>query len=210
MAGIGDEIDPHRLEATRRCEIAKEQDHVGLSAPRPVRHGQCADLNLEGPFRRHTRRVERLQRGARAEHLFDPVQYVWGSQGEGKRVLDLQCRQQRTRSRIDFDDHAAPIHEDHRIGDVRQQGFGDGMPLASGSLRESDCSGPAQTAGKATGGDGSRPKGDGNDIEITFEGRGRGRDRNGDPCADPGRSSRAPGHRLAFQDWRHCLGLVRR
>lgn len=65
VAGIGDEIDPHRLEALGRGEVAQEQHDVRPGPP-GLAALHRADLHLEGALGRHPRRIERLQRLAGA------------------------------------------------------------------------------------------------------------------------------------------------
>jgi hypothetical protein len=135
VAGVGNEVDPHRLEPARRGEVAKEQDDA--LARRPVR-SQRADQHLEAAFGRDPLRIFDRQGLSAPEHLVDPVQHDGAAQREGQRTRELQPRQELAGGPVRLDDRPAPVDQDHGIRDGREQRIGDaaggrfraGLPVA--------------------------------------------------------------------------------
>ncbi len=115
VAGIGDEIDPHRLEALGRGEVAQEQHDVRPGPP-GLAALHRADLHLEGALGRHPRGIERLQRLAGAQDDLDPVEHVGVAQREGEGVARAQGRQERAGGGVRFDHQGAAVDQDDRIG----------------------------------------------------------------------------------------------
>ena len=88
VARIGDEIDPHVLEAPRRREVAEEQQ-------RRVRRRERPDPHLEAALDRNALVVFEARRQAGAQRAGDAVENVGRPQGEGERLIDAQRREKR-------------------------------------------------------------------------------------------------------------------
>ena len=151
MARIGDEIGPHGLQAAGRGEIAEEQDDARLDARHAATSAwQGADMDLEGALGRNALGILDLQGLPVSSTSWMPSSTSGAAQGEGERVARLQAGQKRVGGPVGLDHDRAPVHEDHRIGNVGQHRLGD---AGAGGYRRLRPGPGSERRGCAQGGD---------------------------------------------------------
>ena len=113
VAGVGDEVGPHALDAPRLRKVSNRQQSRDDDARVG---GERRDADLEQPLDRHALAPQHGFGFVAGDDAADGVDDVGRTQRQHQRLADLQTRQQLTRRRVGGDRAVVGVDNQRRVG----------------------------------------------------------------------------------------------